>query len=165
MYRAKQIITDDKPLFYKTLLHLLNNLVEDEHDWLANLANASALLGHQIADINWVGFYLHKDNELVLGPFQGKPACTHIEIGKGVCGTAAATKTTQLVPDVAKFPGHIACDAASRSEIVVPILTADGQLLAVLDVDSPLLERFDEQDVIGLEQVAKRLAALPGWPI
>lgn len=164
MYRAKQIKTDDKALFYKALLHLLENLVADEPDWLANLANASALLGHQLADINWVGFYLFKQGELVLGPFQGKPACTHIAIGSGVCGTVAKTKQTLVVPDVDAFPGHIACDAASQSEIVVPILAADGQLLAVLDVDSPALERFDEQDAIGLEQIAQRLASLPGWP-
>lgn len=164
MYRAKQIKSDDKALFYKALLHLLDNLIADEPDWLANLANASALLGHQLADINWVGFYLHKQGELVLGPFQGKPACTHIAIGSGVCGTVAKTKQTIVVPDVDAFPGHIACDAASRSEIVVPIIAANGQLLAVLDVDSPVLERFDTQDAVGLEQVAERLAALPGWP-
>lgn len=164
MYRAKQIKTDDKTLFYKALLHLLENLIVDEPDWLANLANASALLGHQFADINWVGFYLHKQGELVLGPFQGKPACTHIAIGSGVCGTVAKTKQTLVVPDVDAFPGHIACDAASRSEIVVPIIAASGQLLAVLDIDSPMLERFDAEDATGLEQVAHRLAALPGWP-
>ncbi len=164
MYRAKQIQTDDKSLFYKALLHLLENLTAEEPDWLANLANAAALLGHQLADINWVGFYLHKQGELVLGPFQGKPACTHIAIGDGVCGTAAKTKQTLVVPDVDAFPGHISCDAASRSEIVAPIVAADGQLLAVLDIDSPVRERFDAEDASGLEQIAKHLAAMPGWP-
>ncbi len=164
MYRAKQIQTDDKALFYKAVLHLLENLVADEPDWLANLCNAAALLGHQLTEINWVGFYLYKQNELVLGPFQGKPACTHISMGSGVCGTAAQRRETVLVPDVEAFPGHIACDTASRSEIVVPIINREGKLLGVLDVDSPVLNRFDEQDAAGLQQVAQRLAALPGWP-
>lgn len=164
MYRAKQIKTADKSLFYQTVLHLLENLITDEPDWLANLANTAALLGHQLSDINWVGFYLHKKGELVLGPFQGKPACTHIAIGSGVCGTVAHNKQALIVPDVAAFPGHIACDAASRSEIVVPILTADNRLLAVLDIDSPLLNRFDQADADGLQQMAARLAQLPGWP-
>lgn len=164
MYRAKQIKTGDKALFYKALLHLLDNLTANEPDWLANMANTSALLGHQLADINWVGFYLHKQGELVLGPFQGKPACTHIAIGSGVCGTAAKTKQTLVIPDVDAFPGHIACDAASRSEIVIPILATNGHLLAVLDIDSPVLNRFDAQDAKGLEQVAARLTLLPDWP-
>lgn len=164
MYRAKQIQTDDKALFYKAVLHLLDNLTTDEPDWLANLANAAALLGHQLAEINWVGFYLHKQGGLILGPFQGKPACTHIPIGSGVCGTVAKTKQTLVVPDVHAFPGHIACDTASQSEIVVPILTPAGQLLAVLDIDSPVLNRFDMLDAAGLEQFAAKLAALPGWP-
>ncbi|HHW98659.1 MAG TPA: GAF domain-containing protein [Firmicutes bacterium] len=164
MYRAKQIQTDDKALFYKAVLHLLENLVTDEPDWLANVCNAAALLGHQLTEINWVGFYVYKQGELVLGPFQGKPACTHIPVGSGVCGTAAQRRQTVLVPDVEAFPGHIACDSASRSEIVVPIINQDGKLLGVLDVDSPVLNRFDDQDATGLEQVAQRLASLPGWP-
>lgn len=164
MYRAKQIQTDDKALFYKAVLHLLENLVTDEPDWLANVCNAAALLGHQLTEINWVGFYVYKQGELVLGPFQGKPACTHIPVGSGVCGTAAQRRQTVLVPDVESFPGHIACDSASRSEIVVPIINQDGKLLGVLDVDSPVLNRFDDQDTTGLEQVTQRLAALPGWP-
>lgn len=164
MYRAKQIQTDDKALFYKAMLHLLDNLVSDEPDWLANMSNASALLGHQFTEINWVGFYLYKQGELILGPFQGKPACTHIAVGHGVCGTVAKTKQTLVVADVHAFPGHIACDAASKSEIVVPILTTAGRLLAVLDIDSPILNRFDTQDAAGLEQFAAQLAALPGWP-
>ncbi|NLY54865.1 MAG: GAF domain-containing protein [Firmicutes bacterium] len=164
MYRAKQIQTDDKALFYKAVQHLLATLVADEPDWLANLANAAALLGHQLRDINWVGFYIYKQGELVLGPFQGKPACTHIPLGSGVCGTAAQKRETIIVPNVDEFPGHIACDAASRSEIVVPIINSAGKLLGVLDVDSPVLERFDEQDAAGLEAFAQRLASLPGWP-
>lgn len=163
MYRARQIMTDDKQLFYNTVRHLLENLLAAETDWLANLSNAAALLGHQLQDINWVGFYLYKQKELVLGPFQGKPACTRIAVGKGVCGTAASQLRTVIVPDVDAFPGHIACDAASRSEIVVPIIQHD-QLLAVLDVDSPIKERFDALDAAGLESIAQRLAQMPGWP-
>lgn len=164
MYRAKKIETDDKQLFYRAVNHLLETLVGDEPSWLANLSNAAALLGHQLSDINWVGFYLYQGGELVLGPFQGKPACTHIPIGSGVCGTAAQEVRTLIVDDVDTFPGHIACDSASRSEIVVPILDAGGRLLGVLDVDSPCLNRFDQDDQQGLEQFAQRLGRLPGWP-
>jgi GAF domain-containing protein len=109
---------------------------------------------HTLPDLNWAGFYLMKDGELVLGPFQGKPACVRIALGKGVCGTAAAQRETIVVPDVHAFPGHIACDAASRSEIVIPLITRDGQLLGVLDLDSPELARFDDADRRGLEQLA-----------
>lgn len=163
MYRAKKIETTDKELFYRAINHLLGTLVDDEPDWLANLANASALLAHQLEQINWAGFYLVRQGELVLGPFQGKPACTHIGLGAGVCGKAAADRQTLVVPDVHEFPGHIACDSASASEIVVPLIAADGRLLAVLDIDSPIKARFDQADAIGLERFAAKLAALPGW--
>lgn len=163
MYRARKVDTDDKALFYKAINHLLETLVGHEPDWLANLANASALLGHQLDEINWVGFYLRRGDELVLGPFQGKPACTHIPIGNGVCGTSAAKRETLIIPDVHAFPGHIACDAASQSEIVVPIMR-DGKLLGVLDIDSPIKQRFDSQDGTGLERLCARLAQLAGWP-
>ena len=119
-------------------------------------ANISALLNESLSDINWVGFYLMRDDELVLGPFQGKPACTRIPVGKGVCGTAVAEDRTQLVKDVHEFPGHIACDSASNSEIVVPIHKA-GEVVAVLDIDSPSLSRFDEADKEGLEHFVKAL--------
>lgn len=164
MYRAKKIETTDKELFYRAVNHLLGTLVDHEPDWLANLANASALLAHQLEQINWVGFYLMRDGELVLGPFQGKPACTHIAIGSGVCGTAAQNREVLVVPDVDDFPGHIACDSASASEIVLPIVGAAGQLLGVLDIDSPIKQRFDQVDAVGLTQFVARIAALPGWP-
>jgi GAF domain-containing protein len=114
----------------------------------------SSLLSHTLPDLNWAGFYLLKDSELVLGPFQGKPACVRIAIGKGVCGTAAQRRTSVVVPDVEAFPGHIACDSASRSELVVPILK-DGQLLGVLDLDSPVVSRFDEADRAGCEALVR----------
>ncbi len=164
MYRAKKIKTADKKLFYRAVNHLLHNLVSDQPDWLPNLCNAAALLGDQLEQINWVGFYILQGEQLVLGPFQGKPACTHIALGSGVCGTAAEQKKTLVVPDVDQFPGHIACDSASASEIVVPMITADAQLLGVLDVDSPVRNRFDQADASGLEQFAAQLAVLPGWP-
>lgn len=130
---------------------------------VANLANASALIFQSMDDLNWAGFYLMEEGRLVLGPFQGKPACLEIALGKGVCGTAAATDRLQLVPDVEAFPGHIPCDGASRSEIVLP-LHADGRVVAVLDIDSPRLARFGEEDAAGLTLVAtvleRELAAL-----
>ncbi|MEL7646509.1 MAG: GAF domain-containing protein [Sedimentibacter sp.] len=129
----------------------LEGLISEEEDWLANLSNASALLWMLMEDINWAGFYLYKNNELVLGPFQGKPACTHIQLGKGVCGTAAKNMATELVKNVHEFPGHIACDTQSNSEIVIPI-AASGRLVGVLDIDSPKLGRFDEEDKANLEQ-------------
>jgi len=130
---------------YNFILSSLKALTEDENDYLANLANGSALLYEYLDDINWVGFYLYKNGELVLGPFQGKPACTRIKIGKGVCGTTAKELKTQIVDDVHKFEGHIACDSASNSEIVIPILK-DGNLLGVLDIDSPIFSRFTKED-------------------
>lgn len=145
---------------YETLVRQLRALVVGEHDLIANLANASALLNSELSDINWVGFYLLKgEGELVLGPFQGKPACLRIPVGKGVCGVAAATGLVQRVADVHQFAGHIACDPVSNSEIVLPIVVGQ-QVVAVLDIDSPSLERFDAQDQAGLELVVNELKNL-----
>ena len=127
-------------------------LLRDEPDALANAANFVALLYNALDDVNWLGIYVLRDDELVLGPFQGQPACVHIPVGNGVCGTAAATLETQRVADVHAFPGHIACDAASRSEIVVPLLV-DGSLVGVLDIDSPSLDRFSADDQAGIERL------------
>ncbi|MCV9888870.1 GAF domain-containing protein [Metabacillus halosaccharovorans] len=129
----------------------LRALVEGEEDIIANLSNASALLNQFLEDINWVGFYLLKEDQLVLGPFQGLPACVRIPLGRGVCGTAADKKETLRIADVHQFPGHIACDAASNSEIVVP-LVSDGKVIGVLDIDSPSKNRFNEQDQTFLEE-------------
>lgn len=142
---------------YSQLAKQLDALLTGEPNRYANLSNASALLNQFFDRINWVGFYLMDgDDELVLGPFQGLPACIRIPLGRGVCGTAAAESKTFLVPDVNQFPGHIACDAASRSEIVVP-LVKDGEVLGVLDIDSPELNRFNEEDQKGLEEIVKIL--------
>lgn len=138
------------------ILSQLGSLIEGERSAVANLANASALLQFFLKDINWVGFYLYDGRELVLGPFQGLPACIRIPMGKGVCGTSAESRETLRVEDVHAFPGHIACDAASNSEIVVPIVK-DGHLLGVLDIDSPLKGRFDEQDQAFLERFVQIL--------
>jgi len=146
-----------KPELYHDVIAALGALTADEPDAIANMANAAALLWQYLPDLNWAGFYRLVDGELVLGPFQGKPACIRIALGTGVCGTAAATRTTQLVADVHAFPGHIACDAASASELVVPIVH-DGRLIGVLDLDSPLPGRFDPQDAAGCEAVAALLA-------
>ena len=149
-----------KNAFYDALLSQLQALIEGEHDLIANLANTSALLNLALEDLNWVGFYLLKSpDELVLGPFQGKPACLRIPVGKGVCGTAVASGQTQRVADVHAFAGHIACDGASNSEIVLPIFD-QGRVVAVLDIDSPSLARFDAEDQIGLERVATALEKL-----
>lgn len=142
---------------YQLLLKQLEALIADETDQIANLANAAALLHHFLEDVNWVGFYLLKENQLVLGPFNGLPACVRIPMGKGVCGTAASERKTLLVPNVHQFPGHIACDAASQSEIVIPI-EKDGALLGVLDIDSPSLERFNEIDQKYLESFVRVLS-------
>ena len=142
----------NKPLLYAELVQQLRSLIADEPDRIANLANASALLFSTLPDLNWAGFYLLKEGELVVGPLQGKPACVRIAVGKGVCGTAALQRTTLVVPDVHQFAGHIACDSASNSEIVVPIISTAGELLGVLDLDSPLFARFDGEDKQGLER-------------
>jgi L-methionine (R)-S-oxide reductase len=143
----------DKAGDYASLAQELESLLAGERDLIANAANTAALLFNALPDVNWVGFYLLKGGELVVGPFQGKPACVRIALGKGVCGTAAAERRTLLVPDVHAFPGHISCDAASRSEIVIPLMRPEG-LLGVLDLDSPSLARFDEADRRGLERLA-----------
>ena len=129
-------------------------LLHGERNLVANAANLSALLWHALPRLNWCGFYLYDGTELVVGPFQGLPACVRIPLGKGVCGTAAATRATQVVEDVNAFDGHIACDSASRSECVVPLFAADGALIGVLDLDSPDLARFDADDAAGLEAIA-----------
>ncbi len=139
---------------YAQLAAQARALVAGEPDRTANAANLAALVYHSLADVNWVGFYFHDGDELVVGPFQGLPACVRIGLGKGVCGTAASTRQTQRVADVEAFPGHIACDAASRSELVVPLVKADT-LIGVFDLDSPSVERFDEDDQRGLEAIAR----------
>lgn len=140
----------------------LSSLIEGEPDALANLANAAALLYHGLGDVNWAGFYLYKEGRLVLGPFQGKPACIRIPLGKGVCGAAAQSRRTLVVPDVHLFPGHIACDGASASEIVVPLLR-DGRLLGVIDIDSPVKARFSDADRAALEECADILSERIRW--
>ena len=147
---------------YMLLCAQLRALGEEERHWLPLLANASALLFEALEDVNWAGFYLMRGGSLLLGPFQGKAACIHIPLGRGVCGTAAERDETQLVPDVHAFPGHIACDGASRSEIVVP-LHAEGRVVGVLDVDSPRLARFTEDDRAGLEGFAGELEKIAEW--
>ena len=147
---------------YRDLVASLKSLLDGETDALANLSNAAGLVNQALDGINWCGFYLLRGEELVLGPFQGKPACVRIPLGKGVCGTAAARRETIVVPDVREFPGHIACDADSRSEIVVPILTA-GRLVGVLDVDAPETGRFDEEDRRGLERFVNALVPMVAW--
>jgi len=145
---------------YHSLTKQAVALIEDEQDLIANLSNLSALLNSNLNNINWVGFYLYKEQQLVLGPFQGNVACVRIELDKGVCGKAFSTNTTQRIADVHEFPGHIACDAASQSEIVVP-MNSQGKTVAVLDIDSPITERFNEIDEAGLihfvEQIQDKL--------
>ena len=143
---------------YSDLLQQAAALIEGERDLTANAANLSSLLFHTLPDLNWAGFYWMKDGELVLGPFQGKPACVRIAVGKGVCGTAARDRRSIVVKDVHEFPGHIACDSASNSEVVVPIV-AGGKVIGVLDLDSPLVNRFDESDARGLEAVVQAFVA------
>ena len=153
----------DKPSDYARLERELSALLAGERDFIANAANTSALLFAALPEVNWAGFYFLKEGELVVGPFQGQPACVRIALGAGVCGTAAARRGTVVVPDVREFPGHIACDAAARSEIVVPLLAGD-RLLGVLDLDSPRIGRFDQADARGLESLVRAfvLASVPG---
>jgi len=148
--------TQPKPALYASVVGQLRALVEGEPDLIANLANVASLLFHSLPDLNWVGFYLLKDSELVVGPFQGRPACVRIALGQGVCGTAAARRTTVVVANVHEFPGHIACDIASNSEIVLPMLRGN-ELIGMLDIDSPKLGRFDAEDQAGLEEVVAEL--------
>lgn len=147
-----------KPELYRNLAEAAEALVHGEPDGVANMANLAALIWQFLPDLNWSGFYRNVDGQLVLGPFMGKPACIRIPIGKGVCGAAAATAETQVVPDVHAFPGHIACDAASRSELVVPVIR-DGSVIAVIDLDSPTPDRFDAEDAAGIERIARIAAA------
>ncbi len=156
MYDHK-IAAADKPTLYRDLAAALEALVAGEPDGIANMANAAALIWETLPDLNWAGFYRNVGGELVLGPFQGRAACIRIPFGKGVCGTAAATRRVQRVDDVEAFPGHIACDSASRSELVVPIVR-DGVLLAVLDLDSPNVARFDADDEAGCARLGAMLA-------
>ncbi|MDN4504208.1 GAF domain-containing protein [Alteromonadaceae bacterium BrNp21-10] len=151
MHATTQFNTD-----YHSMLLQSKGLLDGETDFIANLANLSAIIWMNMPAINWCGFYIKKQQQLVLGPFQGKPACIRIEMGKGVCGTAAAKASTQIVDDVHQFPGHIACDSASNSEIVLPILQ-NGDVIAVLDIDSPLLQRFNQQDGLELQKVVNVL--------
>jgi len=146
-----------KSKLYAELQQQLTGLLADERNWIANSANFAALIYHALPELNWAGFYLLLHEELVLGPFQGKVACVRIALGRGVCGTAAQRRETVVVEDVNAFPGHIACDAASRSEIVVPLITSSGRLLGVLDLDSPELKRFDHEDAVGLEALVRAL--------
>ncbi|SEM70573.1 GAF domain-containing protein [Lihuaxuella thermophila] len=155
-------IKGDKATRYQHMLKQITHLLEGETDWLANLANAASHLYNSLDQVNWAGFYLMKNGELVLGPFMGKPACVRIAVGKGVCGTAVAKDETQLVEDVLKFPGHIACDAATRSEIVIP-LRVNGKIIGVLDIDSPAEKRFDQEDKKYLEEYAEILLKSTDW--
>ena len=155
---AFDITTDDKPTLYRDLTEAIDAVTTGEPDPIANMAIVAALLWQFLPDLNWAGFYRTVGaDELVLGPFQGKAACIRIPFGRGVCGTAAASGETQLVEDVHAFPGHIACDADSRSELVVPVMR-DGQIIAVIDLDSPSPARFDAEDARGVEAIAALLA-------
>jgi GAF domain-containing protein len=152
-----------KPERYDELRRRVAALLAAEDDWLAALANASAAVYEWLPGLNWAGFYLRKGDRLILGPFQGRPACVRIEIGSGVCGTAVAEGASQVVPDVHAFPGHIACDPRSRSEVVVPIRDAHGQVVAVLDLDSDRPATFDDLDRAGLEALVAELAPRVDW--
>lgn len=152
MFAVKPVSGSSKAQLYSELQGEARALLEGERDPIANAANLASLIFHTLPDLNWVGFYRMVGGELVLGPFQGKPACVRISLGKGVCGTAARDRRTTIVPNVDEFPGHIACDSASRSEIVVPIIHG-GRVAGVLDLDSPKLARFDEADARGLEAI------------
>lgn len=154
---------EKKDQLYKYMNIKLVGLLDSEEDWLSNLSNASALIWLLVKDINWAGFYLYKNDVLKLGPFQGKPACTTIELDKGVCGAAARTRETQLVKNVHDFPGHIACDCASQSEVVVPIIVND-KVIGVLDIDAPIIGRFDEEDRLGFEKFVATLVKMINWP-
>ncbi|MGV8922406.1 MAG: GAF domain-containing protein [Thermomonas sp.] len=147
-------LTGSVPERHAQLLEQARALLHGEHDRIANAANLASLVYHALPDLNWVGFYFFDGIELVVGPFQGMPACVRIPLTKGVCGAAATTRQTQRVDDVDAFPGHIACDSASKSEVVVPLFGVDGELIGVFDIDSPLLSRFSVEDQEGLENIA-----------
>ena len=159
---SKVVIKEIYMTNYDILLKQASELLESEPWCIAAMSNISSLIMHSLADLNWAGFYLVRNGVLVVGPFQGKPACIHIKPGKGVCGTALQKDETFLVPDVHEFPGHIACDSASNSEIVVPI-HSNGVIVAVLDIDSPLLDRFSGADKAGLEQLVRLLEEKAEW--
>jgi L-methionine (R)-S-oxide reductase len=159
MFASSDLSALPKEELYRELSAQLSALIEGETDAVANMANCASLIFNSVPRLNWAGFYLLRGGELVLGPFQGQPACVRIEIGRGVCGTAAEKRTTLRIADVTKFPDHIACDSASRSEIVVPLLTEDSHLIGVLDVDSPELDRFDDADEAGLREIGKIISA------
>ena len=148
-----------KPQLYRELAAQISALIQDETDPVANMANVAALIYQSVPRVNWAGFYLLKGGELVLGPFQGRPACVRIPFGRGVVGTAAEKRSVLRVPNVNEFPGHIACDTASKSEIVVPLTSEDSHLLGILDVDSPELNRFDEEDEAGFRAIGKFISA------
>jgi L-methionine (R)-S-oxide reductase len=159
MFVTPDLSASTKAELYQQLAAQLRALTDGETDPVANMANCAALIFHSVPRLNWAGFYLLKGGELVLGPFQGQTACVRIAFGRGVCGTAAESHSTLRVDDVSKFAGHIACDSASRSEIVLPLLTKDSHLIGVLDVDSPELARFDAEDEAGLSTIAEIMAA------
>jgi len=166
MFQASAVAIDDKPAFYRDLDKQLGGLLAGERDFIANAANLSALIYLMLPDLNWAGVYLMRGNDLLLGPFQGKPACVRIPVlpqPRGVCGVAAFQRETQLVGDVHQFPGHIACDSASNSEIVVPLLSGE-KVIGVLDIDSPSLNRFDRDDQAGIEQLMRTFMSLTDPP-
>ncbi|KVE34124.1 GAF domain-containing protein [Burkholderia sp. TSV86] len=155
MFQLSEALPTSKPALYAALAAQARALIEAETDIVANAANFSSLVYHSLDGLNWAGFYFYDGRELVVGPFQGKPACVRIALGKGVCGTAAQARRTQVVRDVHAFAGHIACDSASQSEIVVPLVARDGTLIGVWDVDSPHVARFDDDDANGMEALCK----------
>ena len=152
-------MTMTKTELYGRLLSQLDGLLQDQRDLIANAANTASLIYQTLPELNWAGFYFLRGDELLLGPFQGKPACARIAVGKGVCGKAAGQRKTIVVEDVHRFPDHIACDGASNSEIVVPLVSKEGRLIGVLDLDSPLMGRFDDDDRAGLERLAEVFVA------
>lgn len=159
MFATSDLSKLPKPELYRELANQISALVQDETDPVANMANAASLIFHSVPRLNWAGFYLLKGGELVLGPFQGRPACVRIAFGRGVVGTAAEKLTVIRVANVNEFAGHIACDTASQSELVVPLTSEDAHLLGVLDIDSPELDRFDAEDEAGFREIGKIIAA------
>ena len=163
MHETVSIPAENKQEFYAELGATLRAMLTGERDWLANLANTSALVYQMVPDLNWAGFYLMRGEGLVVGPFQGNPACVRISVGRGVCGGAVAQRRSLIVKDVHSFPGHIACDTASNSELAVPMLR-DERVIGVLDLDSPTPGRFDEDDRVGCEQLVVTLLELSDFP-
>ncbi|HEY5586065.1 MAG TPA: GAF domain-containing protein [Ruminiclostridium sp.] len=164
MNKIESVYPTDRKDMYSLFLAQMKALLEGEHHVIANLSNASALLNEALININWVGFYLMHEGELLLGPFQGKLACVHIAVGKGVCGMAVLENATQLVNNVHEFPGHIACDSVSNSEIVIP-LRSQGKIVGVLDIDSPSFDRFDAIDAAELEKIAQIIEETCDWSL